>query len=329
MEKLVDRWICNSDQYINEDQICFVDYNGKHYKFTSAQQEAWANAIPTGRQAADVKHPPADMYDYLRNKQGPVTNRSKNPVLAVQKQKKEDDRKATLSAFHRIIELTAKREELRIMRDFGSERKVLNPPHTPYYPMYQQPPPPWPLPYQYPIAPFAQHQQAVPAPPPPQPVATAPSQASQSQASDSQASLSRARVHDRSSPIAPKEEDNQILADFFHCKKRLVHTRPDIQRKLATAYETIIQEMWSVEDVKDISDKNSRFYKRAMALHMPHGLVTSFQDQLSEFKHIYRSEYAASRQLATLARAQQEARAQQNIHQGGELDPQLLGGFIR
>jgi len=127
VEKLVDRWICNSDQYINEDQFGVDDYTGKHYMLTSAQQNAWANAIPTGRQAADIEHPPADMYDYLRNKQGPVTNRSKNPVLAVQKQE-EDDRKATLSAFDKIMELIAKREELRIIRDFGSEREVLTAP---------------------------------------------------------------------------------------------------------------------------------------------------------------------------------------------------------
>ena len=84
-------------------------------------------------------------------------------------------------------------------------------------------------------------------------------------------------VIDRSSPIALLCENDQILTDFFHWKINKMNNRPDLQRKLENVHEVIQREMWSVEDIKDMSDENSNVHKRAIALNLPYGLIRSFK----------------------------------------------------
>ena len=76
-----------------------------------------------------------------------------------------------------------------------------------------------------------------------------------------------------------------------------MNNRPDLQRKLENVHEVIQREMWSVEDIKDMSDENSNVHKRAIALNLPYGFIRSFKTQLKEFKHIYRSDYSVRRGL--------------------------------
>ena len=78
--------------------------------------------------------------------------------------------------------------------------------------------------------------------------------------------------------------------------------RPEIQHKLMQIYETKLEEMWTIEDVKAMSNEHTQVHKRALALNLPHGLITSFRAQLREFKQIYRDKYSADRGLNGLSR---------------------------
>ena len=299
MLSLVEKWCCTSDQCNNESAFCFVHHTGKHYKLNGAQQEQWANVIPQSQQNATINRPPDNLYDYLIQKQGSCASKSRNPITLQQRHERENENKSKVSAFDKLADIMVtrenmkiRREELRIIQDFGGgddrpPNMGNNPLHIPPYqsPTYiHQYPPPQMYPY-YPTPPTA------PIPPPPN---TAPAPPPPTHASH-QIFL------DRSSPIAPENEDDQILNDFFHWKRSLMNHRPEIQRRLTFVQEKIQEEMWSVEDVKDMSNETSAVHKRAIALNLPHGLISSFKTQLKEFKQIYRSEYNAGRGLQNLA----------------------------
>jgi hypothetical protein len=161
------------------------------------------------------------------------------------------------------------------------------PPPPSYWPPSQQ--------YQWPSFPYpSTPNQTIPAilPPPPPP----PSLPSQPQSQSTQPpQLTRppsyheappALPTTRSSPIGTAEEEEDIIEQFFLWKAR--SKKPAMQERIRTVANIIMEQMWTVDDMKLMSDSSSSTYSRAMQLGIPDGMARSFRTDLRIFKPQWR-----------------------------------------
>ena len=290
-----------------------------------AQQQKWANAIPIGELNASIERPSDDLYDWLKDRQGPVTARFRNPHIKTRKNEAEEDRQAERKhqkdTLNRLMDLQAKKAEISLLREVSADTTGSSHQQVAYQapipPFQYLSPPPHPGYYRHSSYQF--HSPTLP-PPLPQPISTLPIAQTTSAAPTASTIVpppAQDPIEERhSSPIAPRDQNLQVIYDFFDWKKRQATGYPNIQRRLAVAYATIQYEVWKVEDLKEMSDHNSYFHKRAIELDLPHGIITGFREDFRDFKQIYRNEYVPGRQLVNMARRE-------------EREDKLPGGFFR
>ena len=111
------------------------------------------------------------------------------------------------------------------------------------------------------------------------------------------AQASKAVKSRSSSPIA--EEEELVLEDYWVWKGS--QTR-NLARKaqLAAAYEIIDDEMWTISQLKLMSDMSSKIFSLAISKVIPSGLAAGFRADFRHFKSIYQDQYAPARQLGQL-----------------------------
>ena len=144
----------------------------------------------------------------------------------------------------------------------------------------------------------------VPAPAP----AAAPVPALAPAAAPALAQASKARETQSSSPIA--EEEELVLEDYWVWKGSQTRN-PARKAQLAAAREIVEDEMWTINQLKLMSDTSSKIFSLAIAKGIPSGLAAGFRTDFTCFKKIYQDQYAPARQLGQLR---------------GE---DMLGGFFR
>jgi len=88
--KIIDRWLCTSNTCINEIAFCWISYDGTHYKISSTQRLAWADAIVAKKYDVFVEMPSQPLLFSLINKQGGVSKESKNPLAKTDRNGKND-----------------------------------------------------------------------------------------------------------------------------------------------------------------------------------------------------------------------------------------------
>ena len=89
-EQLVEKWIYISDRCNNQNQYCYIAYDGKHYRINTSQREVWASAIATARDGATLEYPPRDMLRHLIEQQGAVGDALRAPATKERREEKKD-----------------------------------------------------------------------------------------------------------------------------------------------------------------------------------------------------------------------------------------------
>ncbi len=75
---------------------------------------------------------------------------------------------------------------------------------------------------------------------------------------------------------------------------------PEERQILLNAKATITQQMWKLNDYKELSIPSSDTHKQAMRLGVPHGLTKNMAADLHTFKTVYRTQYKPGRELLGL-----------------------------
>jgi hypothetical protein len=75
------------------------------------------------------------------------------------------------------------------------------------------------------------------------------------------------------------------------------------------------EEMWSISQLKLMSDTSSAIYNIAVSKGLPSGLAAGFNEDFRKFKRVYRDQYEPARQMINMRR-----------NHKGEAE---VGGFFR
>lgn len=257
-EELITRWKCHA-AHCNHKGMCYIDSDGQHYRINAVQRERWAVAIQNSE--ATKTSPPVALYRSLIN-QGVVNPEGRTS----QKMKKGSD-------FEELKDIVTEQTKLSMLKSIRSMADGFQQQQQQQQPYYQ--PPAYP-PYQLPAYPPYQPPSSVPTPPPPPPPLP-PSPPEPQQTS-------------RSSPIDDSADEDDILESFWQWKKQ---STSKASRKLqyCAAQSKIEKEMWTLDDLKHMSDPSSDIYKYAISIGLPDGLIRSFKKDLSAFKGQWRTVY--------------------------------------
>lgn len=283
--QLVRRWQCHDTRCINNNSFCFVDDN-LHYDLDHRYQKDWAKALARGDVGVTVEDPPRPLYGFIM-RQGPVSLTSKKSK-AQEVRKNRDD---TTYIMDNFMDFSRKQLEMQMQERMMEQMSRMNermdnrqqPPSIPQYNqypspwMYAPPPPSLPLPPP-PLLPPPQNPSSFQVPPPHPPsnveVTTIPTRPS-------------SRTQARSSPIGLAEDEDDILEDFF-VWKRVALKKQSAKDKLEEVRVIVEREMWTVDDLKEMSRPDSFLYQRAMQLGIPDGLARGFRADFRAFKPLWR-----------------------------------------
>ncbi len=89
------------------------------------------------------------------------------------------------------------------------------------------------------------------------------------------------------------------MSGFFDWKKPRV-TNPVWRQRFEDIHQLMDREMWTVDDLKAMSDPTSEIHKTAVRMGVPNGMARAFKDELKEFKPQWRQAKA----LLTLGQRQ-------------------------
>ena len=118
-------------------------------------------------------------------------------------------------------------------------------------------------------------------------------------------SQSSAKHQRGSSPNGSQTDEEAILDDFWNWKFRSTN-RPEKKQLYANARALIEKELWTISDLKEMSDSSSEIYQHAMRQGIPHGLARTLHNELHDLKNIWRTQYRPGRQILDLHAARQD-----------------------
>ncbi|KAL8646119.1 MAG: hypothetical protein Q9226_007009, partial [Calogaya cf. arnoldii] len=75
--------------------------------------------------------------------------------------------------------------------------------------------------------------------------------------------------------------------EFFIWKARKA-TNPRQRELIDQSYAVIVDNFWSIDDIKAMADTSSRIYELAMEAGIPDGMARAFKKELKAFKQPYR-----------------------------------------
>lgn len=238
-----------------------------------------------------------------------------------------------------MIKMTMQHAEWQMARSMGISGAIGTTMPSASYPPLLPPPPPPPPPIQYPAPPYWPYQQrafspfSAPAAFPtsvslPLPTASVPSTNPSlliapfiSTTSSVSTAPFTSQTLARSSPIALPPEEEDVLADFWNWKFQQTK-RVEVRQRLSLAQAICENELWSLEDLKQLSDFSSSIYTHAMKQGMPEGLVRGIHTDIQVFKNVYRTQYKPGQDLLALRN-----KSQGNQKNRGE-EASGAGGFI-
>ncbi len=258
------------------------------------QQSLWGKAIATGDDGVTIERPPTSLYRFWTGSQEEVTQDSRRSLTYQEKLKTRTDKEETKDFMSKFIRFNEQQMKMRLAETMTDQMERMasrqrppppsSPPSPPSSPSPPQLPPqqwqPPPVNSSYPAyqpASYSQWQQPVSwqeAPPSPSSLISSLSFASSSRPS-------------RSSPIEPPEEEKAVIEQFFLWKIART-TRQAVKNKIAEVRRLVDNQMWSINDLKEMSDTTSSIYRTAIQLGVPDGMTKSFRDDLKIFKPQWR-----------------------------------------
>ena len=277
-------------------------------------RETWAKAI--SKEVATVERPLEALYNFWVQK-GAIDETSKAPLAKASKEAREQ---AKESRMERLFEMQERAQEYAMEQQIRGQISALNTqqavvaqsvpvptglnqqpyPYSSYPPWIQTPQSFWPMSAST-LTPVPAPAPALPTPVPvsilapasistPIPVAVTVPAAVPVQALKMTKSKS-------SSPIA--EEEELVLEDYWVWKGS--QTRNLVRKtQLATAHKIVDDEMWTISQLKLMSDTSSKIFSLAISKGIPSGLAAGFRADFKRFKNIYQDQYAPARQLGQL-----------------------------
>ena len=301
--KLITRWLCSKEDCVNKGAFCYVDFTGSHYCLNTIQKEHWAGTISRGQDGASVENPPHKMYYHLITQQGSVGKHLKHPLAAERRQEAREDHKANSDRFSSMMEKMERLAEMKLNRAMQTSMLSmvesvddLNSQKSPYQqgPAQQQ--------YQFPPFPPTHYPQ-LPVYPSYRPQSPSPQSSRIEKESKSVTAASAATVIDEqprsSSPVAVPSEEDDAMDSFWDWMIEKTR-RPEARRVLEESRDKVLEQMWTLEQLKQLSNTKSEIHGRALGLGMPHGLLTNMRARMTEYKSAWRSQYQLSRQLLAL-----------------------------
>ena len=312
--ELTNRLRCHNEKCCNEGNFCWVPSGErKHYALSSTQKKAWGQAITNGVHGASLDQPPDPMKRWLINTAGPVSSKSRASTAtlsreekaAIHEQEREEQRERDADRdrrMNRMFDMQMRAEELKAMKvtrlsTGGDDQGLAHPP----YQQWSGPPPPWQQFSQIPYSPVLPYQNPNPPPQNPIPPSTQ-GQPPPTNAPTAPAATQLPERVTRSSPIAAeRSEAEQVMDDFWSWRSSLTRS---VERRgaLAEIKAIVDKEMWTVEDLRTMSDPSTRMYQRGLAKGLPEGMMEHFDEDFREFKAVYRTQYKPARQLADMQR---------------------------
>lgn len=297
--QLMERWRCNDDNCTNRHNFCFPDPDdkSKHYNITAPQHDSWANAISRGD--ATLATPPLKIWGYWQNS-GAISRESREPAkktAAVLQREKMDmlidmqNKSFDLMMQQRMMDSMEAMEEKQERREERNERRQVQreirerelstmtyqAPQRSLNPQLNPISSPELLVKPYPLTPGPQNTMNY----------TAESLTPTPRASEINRASLLAFQSRNSSPIDAAEEDAEVLSLFFTWK--LHNTRNTSRRiKWEQARDIILDNDWSIRDLKLMEDGQSAMYHRAIKAGISDGFARSFREELQSFKGIYR-----------------------------------------
>ncbi len=258
------------------------------------QQALWGKAIANGEDGVTIERPPTSLYRFWTGSQGVVAQDSRRSVMHQERQDTRTDREEAKDFMGRFMRFNEQQMEMRLaetmteqMERMASRQRPPPPPQpiTQSIPQQQWQQPPVNSSYlAYQPSSYSQWQQPVPTPslhqwqeasPPPPP--SLPSSLSFAPPSRQQ----------RSSPIGSPEEEESVIEQFFLWKIARA-TRQAAKDKIAEVRRLVDNQMWSIDDLKEMSDTTSSIYRTAIQLGVPDGMARSFRGDLKTFKPQWR-----------------------------------------
>ena len=128
-----------------------------------------------------------------------------------------------------------------------------------------------------------------------------------------------------SSPLAIDDDENRRVLKSFFKWMRERHHNPDFKDAIDEVKNVIIQNFWTIDDLKQMSDPSSMAYKRAVEWGIPDGLMRNFKKDLQIFKPLYRNEISKQYRAAIRAVAANQERDNQRNRDREEEAIQALG----
>ncbi len=312
---LLNRWQCNDEHCRNQNDFCFVNFAGKHYNIDHTQQSLWSKAISNGEANVSIERSSTSLYNFWSDKQSSVTSLSRRSDLHEERLNVKAERVKKKDFMTRFTRFNEQQMEMRMSEAMADQiermnsRQKASEPHSPssqqsslpqwsswqqssIYSFYQLPYQPWQQPsqpssWQQPLQlpSWQQPSQSIQWQQPSSAQSTSPSSSSSS--SLSSLSSQPAIAAQRSSLIEESEETKEIFDQFFAWKISKI-SRQAIKQKLAKVRLIVNAQMWSTNDLKDMTDSTSDIYRTAIQLEVSDEMTRAFKKDLKLFKPIWR-----------------------------------------
>lgn len=321
-KKLTTHWQCHDKRCTNKDDYCFIDYIDKHYSIEAPKQARWAKAIANQEPNVTIYRPPRSLYLLWTDQNDEVTlaaRYSRSKQKRDEEREQQDDFGSTMKEYmtfqkqmtsiqlqknmgESMSSLTHKEPTSVVQQQPLYQQQPVYQPQSMYQPhptMFYQPNPTPPLPYQQQQmwggyqGPYGQpSQQALPQSMIPQQSAlSAASIFAQSTVKPKKkrrrtaaASPSVAR---KSSPIDSLVDDSVLITEFF--KWLAKKTPKERHHRLTEVYSVVLDQEWTIDDLKQMADPSSTPYRVAIQKGIPDGAARRFKTDIAQFGPHYRA----------------------------------------
>ncbi|KAF1816605.1 hypothetical protein P152DRAFT_129658 [Eremomyces bilateralis CBS 781.70] len=301
-KQITDRWQCHDENCNNWRGFCWVDPTDHlHYNMTAIHQQSWANAIRAGD--ATLTSPPVKLVRVWQQ-DGAVNKLARRPKQLSAAQQSKSMMESFQETQKQIMEMTQiqmqmemqeqmqrnneRRSQRQEQREMAEQVSMARPPYgqSSLYGRGFDAGTPFQFPgsdhHRTPVDQFRGPPSDINHPP----TTFANTEYRPQSAQDHrprQASVAPISQSAPSSPINTDEDDIEIVIKFFDWKIR--NTQSEIrQDKLMRAKETIVQNDWTLDDMKTMSDPDTRLYSLALAKGITDGMARQFKSDLRLFK---------------------------------------------
>ncbi|KAF2679833.1 hypothetical protein K458DRAFT_490264 [Lentithecium fluviatile CBS 122367] len=271
--------VCREPLCDNHGHWCWVNgLTGEHFEIRACDSETWAKRKLEGSTGVSISLPLEELVEYWRRTtdNGLKVDRHTRKGKGKRRRASTSSDEKKLKRLRRDVERRQIEDRIQRMEDAAMDREERREQRRLEQSMWRLPP--WQSPYaQPPIVPFSIALAPVAAPPPAaaRVVASAP--------------LCRTPVPS-SSPVAGKgrEDTRRTVREFFEWL--LLRQEEDEQDDYAKTMEVAVEQRWTIEDLRDMSDIKHELYTIAVrTFRLKDGIVRHSRRDIRKYKEAIRT----------------------------------------